>query len=164
MQWKATIGVALLGLCSFAANGQSAQSGQPDQPAENTANAPHGGWRGARGSERQLEMLTRMLSLTPEQQTGLKALLDQQTTQIRALRSNPQGESANAETPEVRQARMTQMNQIRDETDTKISALLDDNQKKTFSDWVARRKAAMARRQGPGGNPPADSPTTTPQS
>jgi hypothetical protein len=44
------------------------------------------------------------------------------------------------------------MNQIRDETDTKITALLDENQKKIYAEMIERRKAMMARRQG--GTPP----------
>ncbi|WP_263353063.1 Spy/CpxP family protein refolding chaperone [Acidicapsa acidisoli] len=146
MQWKCAVAIAVLGIGSLAVYGQSGQ------PANDPQNTPQGNWHRGGGPERELHMLTERLSLTPEQQTGVKAVLDQQATQMKALRTNAQSESAQADTPEARQARMTQINQIHDETDTKISALLDDNQKKTYAEIVQHRKAMMARRQG--GNPP----------
>jgi hypothetical protein len=146
IHWKFAVATAVLALGSLAVYGQSGQ------PASDSQNAPHDNWRRAGGPERELHMLTERLTLTPEQQTGVKALLDQQSTQIKALRTNAQGESAPADTPEAREARTTQINQIHDETDTKISALLDENQKKTYAEIVQHRKAMMARRQG--ANPP----------
>jgi protein CpxP len=146
IHWQYAAAIAVLGLGSLAVYGQSGQ------PASDPQNATHNNWRRADGPDRELHRLTERLTLTPEQQTGVKAVLDQQATQMKALRTNAQGESAPADTPETRQARMTQMNQIHDETDTKISALLDENQKKTYAEIVQRRKAMMARRQG--GNPP----------
>ena len=99
-------------------------------------------------------MLTRVLNLTPDQQTGVKAVLDQRNTQMMALRNKAESQGANSDAPETRQARMTQMDQIREESNTKIADLLDDNQKKTFTDWVQERKAEMARRRSHEGNPP----------
>jgi len=158
--WKLAMGIALLGLGSFTAY---AQTRQPDN-AEPTG-APHGNWRRGGGPERELQNLTRVLSLTPDQQTGVKALLEQQSTQFKALRAKTQTEAAgNTETAETRQAGTTQMDQIRDETNTKISALLDDNQKKTFADMIARRKAAMARHESREGNPPPPPSGTGPGS
>ena len=153
MQWKVAMGAALLGLCSFAVYAQSTP------PANDTAPAPHDNWRHGGGPERELEHLTHLLTLTAEQQTGVKALLEQQSTQIRALHAKTQSEAAGAQTAETRQAGITQMDQIREETNTKISALLDDNQKKTFADMIARRKAAMARHEG---NPPPAPGSTGP--
>ena len=155
MPWKAAMGAALLGLCSFAAYAQSPTSAAP--ATDGSAATPHGNWRhGGMGPERELERLTHTLTLTADQQTGVKALLEQQSTQMRALHQKSQSESGAANTSgasETPGSQQTQMAQIRDETDTKISALLNEDQKKTFADWVARRKAAMARRQGQGGNP-----------
>jgi Spy/CpxP family protein refolding chaperone len=160
MQWKAAIGAALLGLCSVAAVSQSAQSTQP-APADEPSGGPHNQWRRGQGMEdREFGMLIRRLSLTADQQTGVKALLDQQVTQMKALRTAPPAESGAPApgTPEARQARFTQMTQIREETETKISALLDENQKKTYAEMIAQRKQAMARRQSRDGNgPPPDS-------
>jgi Spy/CpxP family protein refolding chaperone len=148
--WKLAIGIALLGLGSFTAYAQTAQ---PDNAEPN--GAPQGKWRRGGGQERELQNLTRVLSLTPDQQTGVKGLLEQQSTQMRALREKSQSGSTTNEAPGSQQ---TQMAQIRDETDTKISALLDENQKKTFADWIAKRKADMARRQGGNGGEAPQSP------
>jgi Spy/CpxP family protein refolding chaperone len=160
MQWKAAIGAALLGLCSIAAVAQSAQ------PADEPAGGPHNQWRRGQGMEdREFGMLIRRLSLTTDQQTGVKALLDQEVTQMKALRTAVPAESGAPApgTPEARQARRTQMTQIHEETETKISALLDDNQKKTYAEIIAQRKEAMARRQGRFGNAPAPADSTSPQ-
>jgi len=146
MQWKSAVATALVGLCSLAVYGQTGQ------PASESQAPPHDNWRRGGGPEHQLQMLTERLTLTPEQQTGVKAILEQQATQMKALRTAGSGDAAAADTTEARQARMTQMNQIHDETDTKITALLDDNQKKTYAEMVQHRKAMMARRQG--GAPP----------
>jgi DNA repair ATPase RecN len=97
-------------------------------------------------------MLTRLLTLTPEQQTGVKAVLDQQAAQLNALRSKQE----EGETPEARQANRAQAKELREQSNTKISALLNDSQKKTFADWIQRRKADMERRRGQEGPPPPD--------
>jgi protein CpxP len=145
-QWKIAVGTAVLGLCSLAAYGQA---GEPQGPPPGP---PSGNMERMQGPDRELKMLTRVLTLTPDQQTGVKAVLEQQATQMKALRAK--NEAADGSAPESRQARMTQMDQIRDESNTKISALLDDTQKKTFADWVQRRKAAMERRHQDGNPPP----------
>jgi periplasmic protein CpxP/Spy len=144
------VATALLALCTgpiFA---------QDTPPSGPPAGGPPGGHMRMGDPERELHMLTHVLTLTPEQQTGVKAILEQQTTQMQALRAKNQGEAA-SDTTEARQARMTQMAQIREEGDTKINALLDDSQKKLFADWIARRKAAMERRQQGGAAPPPSS-------
>ena len=141
-----------MALCAGIAYAQA-----PDSPAPspNGQSAPPTGEMGrARGPEEQLKNLTRVLTLTEDQQKGVRTVLEQQATEMRALRAKSQAEGANNDTPEARQARMTQMNQIRDESNTKIAALLDDNQKKTFAEWTQRRKAAMERRQSGDGQPP----------
>jgi protein CpxP len=166
-QWKLAAGAALLALCSCAAFAQAAFA-QSEQPQNPPPGADQGGPRGQmrRGfePERELATLTHVLTLNPEQQTGVKAVLEQQATQMKALRDKAESTSPDGPAPETRQARMTQMEQIRDESNTKISALLDENQKKTFADWVQKRKAEMARRGPRGGNPQPDGAGTPPPS
>ena len=159
--WRLAAGTALLALCAGIAYAQAPDS---PPPSPGTQSGPPSGemGRGRGGPEEQLKNLTRILTLTEDQQKGVRAVLEQQATQMRALRAKSQAEGANNDTPEARQARMTQMNQIRDESNTKIAALLDDNQKKTFADWEQRRKAGMERRQSRGqsrdGQPPSPPP------
>lgn len=155
--WRLAAGTALLALCAGIAYAQSPDS--PPPPPNGQSGPPPGEMgRGRGGPEEQLKNLTRVLTLTEDQQKGVRAVLEQQATQMRALRAKSQAEGANNDTPEARQARMTQMSQIRDESNTKIAALLDDNQKKTFADWEQRRKAAMERRQSRDGQPPPPPP------
>jgi hypothetical protein len=159
--WKlavASVALALssIAVCAFAGQQQDGQQ----------QGGPRGGMRGG-GPERELQMLTERLALTPDQQTGVKAVLTQQSEQMKALRQKGDG----ATTDEARQAQMAQMKQIRDESNTKISTLLDDSQKKIFASMLARRQAMMERRQqngqgGQGGDgPPAqpDGGSTPPQ-
>jgi len=153
-RWKLAASCALLGLCSLTLH---AQTDAPQGPPP--GGGPRGQWRGGGGGpERQLAMLTHRLNLTAEQQTGVKALLEQQNTQIMALRTKTPSEQATPPTPEARAAERKQMEAIRDETDTKITALLNDEQKKTYSDMLAQRKAAMAARQAGGGEAPPPAP------
>jgi periplasmic protein CpxP/Spy len=151
--WKVAVASVVLALSSIAV---CAFAGQQQ-------GGPRGGMRGG-GPERELQMLTERLALTADQQTGVKAVLEQQSTQMKALRQK----SDDADSDEARQAQMAQMKQIRDESDTKINALLDDSQKKIFASMLAQRKARMERRGqgGQGGDgppPPPDGGGTPPQ-
>lgn len=156
-RWKLAAGSALLALCSYAAFGQ-ADAPPPGPPPDGPDGPPHSQSDRAQGPERELRMLTRQLSLTADQQTGVKALLDQQATQMKALRAKSQAQSDDSATPEAREARRAQVEQIRDETDTKISALLNDEQKAKFTKLIERRKARMAQRGAGDGNPPPPPP------
>ena len=150
---KMAVGTALLSLCACAAFGQAPPPGPPDQ-----GGPPPRGERGG-GPERQLRMLTQLLTLTPDQQTGVKAVLEQQNEQLRALRNKAQSEAADGNTQEAMQTRRSQVEAIRNESNTKITALLDENQKKTFADWTAKRKAEMERRRQQGGEAAPPPPT-----
>jgi len=152
-RWKLAASCALLGLCTLTLHAQS------DAPPGPPPGGPHGQWRGGGGGpERQLAMLTRRLNLTADQQTGVKALLEQQATQVMALRTKTPSEQATPPTAEARAAERKQMDAIRDETDSKITALLNDDQKKTYADLIAQRKANMARREARDGDGPPPPP------
>jgi hypothetical protein len=43
--------------------------------------------RGAQGPEREVAHLTQILNLSPDQQKGVRAVLEQQSEQMRALRN-----------------------------------------------------------------------------
>jgi periplasmic protein CpxP/Spy len=151
--WKLSACALLLAASSCAV---WAQSGQQDAPPP--GDGPRSQMRGAPGPEREVAHLTQILNLTADQQKGVRSVLEQQGEQMRALRNKTTGDAAASETPDARRA---QMQQVRDESDTKIAALLDDTQKKTFADWISRRKAMMERREGqapPAGNPPSPPP------
>jgi Spy/CpxP family protein refolding chaperone len=153
--WKIAVGAALIAACSCAVYAQTTQDAPPaDGPPA------HDHWRGGPGAgiEHELTQLTRVLNLTPDQQKGVRAVLQQQGEQIREMRNKSQATADSAsQTPASPEQIHAQIEQIRDESNTKITALLDENQKTTFTDWVARRKAEMEQRRqqgGPGGPPP----------
>ncbi|MFC5864150.1 Spy/CpxP family protein refolding chaperone [Acidicapsa dinghuensis] len=155
-RWKLAAGSALLALCSYAAFAQ--QDAPPPGPPPDGLEGPPPAQSGRMpGPDRELRTLTRELSLTADQQTGIKTLLEQQVQQMKALRAKFQNESPEDATPDQRQARRAQVEQIRDETDTKISALLNDEQKAKYTKIIQRRKARMAER-GPGDGGPPPSP------
>jgi Spy/CpxP family protein refolding chaperone len=94
-------------------------------------------------AERELGQLTQTLSLTPDQQTQVKALLQERQGKMEALRSSGT------------QPTREQMEGIRKDTDAKISALLNDDQKAKFAAWQQQR---MQHRRGPGGDAPPPPP------
>jgi protein CpxP len=112
---------------------------------------PPPGPMGHRGQnpERQLEMLTHVLSLTPDQQTQVKSLLAEQSQKMEELRKSSSGSDASSQgAPPSRE----QMEAIHNDTDTRINALLNEDQKTKFAAWQQERKQRMERREG--GPPP----------
>jgi Spy/CpxP family protein refolding chaperone len=137
-------GLLLAGILAAGCGVLSAQSEAPPTP-------PDGAMHQRGGPERQLEMLTRTLSLTDDQQVQVKALLTEQRQKMLELRRGSGGADAAPQGPPPDRQ---QMEAIRNDTDTKISALLNDDQKAKFAAWQAQRKARMERREGAGGPPP----------
>jgi len=116
--------------------GSCALWAQADQPPGPPPGPPDGQMRG-RGpnAERELAQLTDAVSLTPDQQTQVKALLEERHGKMQALRS-----SGNPPSRE-------QMQAVRKETDAKISALLNNEQKAKFAAWQEQNR----QRRGPSG-------------
>jgi len=80
--------------------------------AQNDAQSP-GPMRGRGGNpERELQQLTQVLSLTPDQQTQVKSLLAERRQKMEALRNSNSDASSQA-TP----SRREQMESIRNDTD-----------------------------------------------
>jgi Spy/CpxP family protein refolding chaperone len=121
--------------------------------AQNDA-PPAGQMHGRGNPERELQHLTQVLSLTPDQQTQVKGLLAAQRQTMEELRKASGGTDAATQGPPPRQ----QMEAIRNDTDTKINALLNDDQKTKFAAWQAERKARMEHRGGPDGAAPPPPP------
>ena len=157
-RWKMLAGIALLSLSSCAVWAQ-APDGPPPGPPPDQAGQP-GPERGP-NPERQLKQLTKLLSLTPDQQIGVKAVLEQSATEMKALRAKQDPASQGSETRESRRALMEQGRQIHEETNTKINALLDENQKKAFADWNAKREERMRNHRN-GGDQGSEPPPPPP--
>ena len=87
--------------------------------------------------------LTEKLSLTPDQQTKIKAIFLDQSTQM---------EKARTEAGDDRKAGREKMMAMMKDNDTKINAILTDDQKKAYTAYQEERKAAMQNRGGRQGN------------
>jgi Spy/CpxP family protein refolding chaperone len=104
----------------------------------------------------ELKQLTKALTLTPDQQTQVKAVLTDRNQQIEALfqRSMPASREAMAENQAA-------VKTVRSEAQTKIDALLTDDQKTKYAAWNKKQAKAEARQvngemppPGDGGPPP----------
>ena len=113
-----------------------------------------GGYRDpAQMEARQLQMMTERLKLTPDQVTQVKAIQDNQRTQMTALRQDSTLQ------PDDKRTRMMAMRQ---ENEGKVRDVLTDEQKPKYDAMLARQREHMGHRpDGAGGPPPA--PAAPPQ-
>lgn len=129
-------GLLALGISSVAL----AQDNPPPPPDQDQAGPPPEG-RGMRmDPNRQLERLTRELSLTTDQQAQIKPMLLERQHKMQALMQNQ------SLAPEDRR---TQMRTIMEGSNNSIKAILTDDQKQKFDAMQQQRM-----RRGPGGPPP----------
>jgi Spy/CpxP family protein refolding chaperone len=140
-------GLLIAGILAATCSALWAQNGsQPDA-------SPTGQMGRRRGNpERELQQLTERLQLTTDQQAQVRTLLAERRQKMEELRKSSSGGDASAQAAAPSRE---QMEAIRNDTDTKISSLLNEDQKAKFAAWQQERKARMEQRQGPGGdNPP----------
>ncbi|MHB1022341.1 MAG: hypothetical protein ACYC46_02670 [Acidobacteriaceae bacterium] len=141
---------ALIALPSHAQN-QDAPPPPPSQDQTTPPPPPPPGGR-MRGGDRQLQMMTKRLNLNTDQQTQVKAILKERRSQMQALR---------ADTSTAPEDRRTKMMSIMQESNSKIRALLNEDQQKQFDQMQARMRERMQHRMGgmqPGGNAPPPPP------
>ena len=143
-------GILFTSCCVMAAQTDS----QSTAPANPPASGEMHGHR--HGVERQVKHLTRMLSLTPDQQTQVKTILAEQRQQMEQLRSSAQ---QNGQTGQAAQPDREQFRSIRQDTNSKIEALLNDDQKTMFEAWIQQRQQRMQQRRGQEGQ---QAPSNTP--
>jgi periplasmic protein CpxP/Spy len=120
-------------------------SSQPQQGQGQWGNGPH---RGMMNPDRQLEHMTRELNLTTEQQTQIKPILVERGQKMQALWQN---QSLS------REDRHSQMEAIHQDTQTRIEAVLNDQQKQKFEAMQAERG------EHHGGPPQGGDNTSNPQ-
>jgi hypothetical protein len=92
----------------------------------------------------QLARMTSRYNLTADQQTQLKPILANQQQQMMALRQD---------TSTPREDKMAKMKSIREDSSTKIQAILNDTQKKQFADDQQKMQERMQQRGGGPGGP-----------
>ena len=134
-----------LTLCSAAALAQ-----QDNAPTLNASTPQQGGGYGhqPRTPDEQVARMTKRYNLSSDQQAQIKPILANQQQQMTALR----GDSSLS-----REDRMAKMKGIREDSSTKIQAILNDTQKKQFAEDQQKMQERMQQRGGggPAGNPPA---------
>ncbi|WP_198152102.1 hypothetical protein [Granulicella tundricola] len=153
----AMVGMLMLGVGSVPMLAQASTAPVAQQPAENQPSLPtearQGGRGGQMGGPRQVEMLTKQLSLTDDQVTKLKAIDADGMQQMQALR---------ADTATPQEEKRPKMMAIRQAQETKIKAMLTDEQKTKYDAMIARMRERRAEGDGPGGSPPTVPPPSTP--
>lgn len=147
------VAVAICGLAlstvSLLAQNNSGTAQQA--PQEEHAGAP-GGSRGgpAKGGEMRLERMTKALNLSPDQTSQIKAIDQDSMTQMKALRDDTGTDKAD---------KRFKMMSIHDASNTKIRALLNDEQKTKFDAMEARMRQRMQNRRGGDQGAPPPSPS-----
>ncbi len=138
----------LLALPLFAASGFAAayQGGGPMGPG--------GDRRGMMSPDARLKQMTKELNLTSDQQGKMKPVLVDEQNKMMDLRND---------TSLDRQTMREKMMQLRKDTNDRIRALLDNQQKEAFDKLQQQRQDRMQNRRGggmggPGGPNPGGSP------
>ena len=125
------LGTALcLGLGTAAA---FAQEATPQTPTADQGQSMHHG-RGPMSVDDQLEHMSKALSLTSNQQTQIKPLLEARREQMMQMH---QDQSMSHDD------RMTKMKALDDDTHAKIDAVLNDSQKAKFAKMQEKREQHM---------------------
>jgi len=140
-----TARIAALAVCSAALTAipMVAQDTAPPPPQEGPGahqGPPRGGPREMEA--RRMEMLTKQLNLTADQQTQAKAIFEASRQQMEALRND---------TATAPQDKRPKMMSIRQEESAKFKALLTDEQKTKYADMEAKMRERGEERRGPGG-------------
>lgn len=131
-----------LALCAFAVAAapvwaQATQDTPP--PPQSDGSTPPAHPRMEHMQERQIEMLTKHLNLTPDQVSQVKTIDQDGRTQMMALHQDTTLAPAD---------KHTKMKAIHDGQMTKIRAILTDDQKPKFDEMIARQQEHMDRRRG----------------
>src|SRR6202167_5932213 len=138
-----------LTLCSAAAFAQqdNAAAPTPDASAPQQGGG-HGQWGGHQQSpDEQVARMTKRYNLSSDQQAQIKPILANQQQQMQALRQD---------SSLSREDKMAKMKSIRDDSSSKIQAVLNDTQKQKFAQDQQRRQERMQEQSAaPAGGPSA---------
>jgi periplasmic protein CpxP/Spy len=157
-KFSTIIALVALTLCLGlgAAFGQEAQSSQDQsQPAQGSGQpmGGHGHRRAmAMDPENQLKHLSKRLNLSEDQQTKVKPILEDQQKQMQQLWSD---------NSLSRQDRFSKMRDIRENIDSQIKNVLNQDQQKKFDQMREEQRSRM--REHMGGNQPNSGGTSDPQ-
>ena len=144
--------IAMLALCTLTVSAipAMAQDNSTPPPPPAGDQGPMGGHRDpAQMEQHQLEMMTKRLNLTPDQVTQVKAIDDAQRSQMMALRGD---------TSMSREDKHGKMMTMRQDRETKIRAVLTDDQKPKYDEMIAKEHERMGHHGGGQGGPPEPPP------
>jgi protein CpxP len=110
------------------------------------ANAQQGGGQGRMmmKPEERVKQLDEKLKLSDDQKTKLTTVFTEQAETMKKMREEMQGGD--------RDAMREKMQKMRADNDAKVTAVLTDDQKKTYETWQKEQRAEMEKRRQGGGN------------
>jgi protein CpxP len=128
-------GFCLLAISSLLGIGAAMGAAQDQQaaPAPQEGHGPR--WQ--MDPEQRVKMLTKRLNLTSDQQAKLLPILTDQKQQFESIRND---------TSLTQKDRAEKMRALREDSDTKIQALLTDSQKQTYAQMKAQAREHMHQR------------------
>ena len=106
---------------------------------------------GPMSADQRLQMMTKQLNLTADQQQKIKPKLENESQQMQTLRQDTSLSQAE---------RMSKMQQIRQSTNEQIKSALNPDQQQKFDEMMSRHGHGHG---GPGEAPPAGQSTPPPQ-
>jgi protein CpxP len=127
---KSLCSLFLTGALVVAGSAAFAQSDSPAQQSTPMAPGPHHGM----SADDQLARMTKDLNLTSDQATQIKPILVSRQQQMMTLR---QDQSMSQED------KMAKMKSLREDSNTKIAAVLNDTQKQQFAEMQAKQQQRM---------------------
>jgi protein CpxP len=116
--------LVVAGSAAFAQSDSAAQQPAPTMPGMHHGMSP----------DEQLARMTKELNLTPDQATQVKPILVDRQQQMMTLR---QDQSMSQED------KMDKMKSLREDSNTKIAAILNDTQKQQFAEMQAKQQQRM---------------------
>jgi periplasmic protein CpxP/Spy len=141
--------ILFAGMTSGAVFAQTDNSAQQPAAANQSAPASGGESRHAMDPEKQVKHLSKRLKLTGDQQNQIRPILVDRQQHMQALR---QDQSLSP------QDRMTKAKSVRDDSNAKIEAVLNDQQKQQFEQMQQHMREHFQQRRGAASQDAAPSP------
>ncbi len=138
-------------LCLGLASGPAllAQDTTGTSPDGSNQAGQRGNWHGPMSPDQELSHLTKALNLSSDQQTQIKPILEDRHDQLMQLHQD---------SSLSRQDRMSKMKSLDETSNSKLEAVLNDQQKTKYDKMVADRKARMQAMRENRGNDAAAQP------
>lgn len=147
------VAVAICGMALSTASllAQDNSGTTPPASQQEQAGAPEGHRGGpGMGGEKRLDRMTKQLNLSPDQASQIKAIDQDSMTQMKALHDD---------TSTAQPDKRAKMMSIHEASDTKIRAVLNDEQKTKFDAMQAHMKERAKNRRGGDQGPPPPPPS-----